>query len=206
MHFLKRNRYLIAVAFLLVPAFLEDKAVLSWVENFFESHAAIFHFIRTVDPFVEFISNGGTLIGAAFLLFLAGKYYRQKFYLPGKMLFWGLITSGIAVQVIKHLAGRARPRITHDTIFIGPSFNSGYDSFPSGHSTTAFCFAYMLSQYYPKYRAAFYAFAVIVGIDRIQGFHHFPSDVLGGVIVGTLVGAFFTERDKKAPTPIPRAY
>jgi membrane-associated phospholipid phosphatase len=102
--------------------------------------------------------------------------------------------------------GRARPRITHDTIFIGPSFRSGYDSFPSGHATVAFCLAYMLSSYYPKYRAVFYAFAVLVGIDRIQGFHHFPADVLGGIVVGTLVGEFFVDRDRKTSTPIPPAY
>jgi membrane-associated phospholipid phosphatase len=196
MHFLKRNRYLIPVALLLVPAFFEDKAVLSWVKNFYATHAAVFHFVQTVNPFMAVISNGATLIAAAFLLFLAGKYYQQRFYLPGERLFWGLITSGITVQIIKHLIGRARPRITFDTVFIGPSLKGSYDSFPSGHTTMAFCFAYMLSWYYPKYRAAFYAFAVLVGIDRIQGFHHFPADVLGGVIVGTLVGEFFVTREE----------
>jgi undecaprenyl-diphosphatase len=201
MPFLRRNRYLVVIGLLIVPAFFADSAVLAWIKNFYCAHPAVFGVVRTVDPFVEFISNGGTLIGAAFLLFLAGKYYQQRFYLPGKRLFWGLITSGITVQVIKHLAGRARPRITHDTIFIGPSFRSSYDSFPSGHATVAFCFAYMLSWYYPKYRAAFYAFAVLVGLDRIQGFHHFPADVLAGVIVGTLVGEFFVDRDRKAPDP-----
>jgi membrane-associated phospholipid phosphatase len=203
MHFLKRNRYLIPVAFLVIPAFFVDKTVLLWVKNFYATHAAVFHFVQTVDPFVKFVSYGATLIAAAFLLFLAGKYYQQRFYLPGKKLFWGLITSGVVVQIIKHLVGRARPRITHDTIFIGPSLKGSYDSFPSGHATLAFCFAYMLSWYYPKYRAAFYAFAVLVGIDRIQGFHHFPADVLAGVIVGTLVGEFFVDRDKKSPNPIP---
>jgi membrane-associated phospholipid phosphatase len=206
MHFLKRNRYLVPVALLIIPAFFVDRAVLSYVENFYATHAAVFHLVRAVEPFVNFISNGATLIGAAFLLFLGGKYYQRRFYLPGKRLFWGLITSGIVAQIIKHLLGRARPRITHDTIFIGPSLKGSYDSFPSGHTTVAFCLAYMLSWYYPKHKGAFYAFAVLVGIDRIQGFNHFPADVLGGVIVGTLVGEFFVDRDKKAPTPIPSAH
>ncbi len=200
MPFLKKNRYLVAVALLVIPAFFADKEVVSWVKNFYYTHPGVFHFVGTVDPFVLFISNGGTLIAAAFLLLLAGKYRRREFYLPGKRLFWGLITAGITVQALKHLAGRARPRITFDTVFTGPSLRSGYDSFPSGHATMAFCFAYVLSWHYPKYRAAFYVFAVIVGIDRIQGFHHFPSDVLAGVIVGTLVGEFFTDRDRKAHT------
>ncbi len=206
MHFLKRNKYLIPVVLLVIPAFFVDKAVLFWIGNYYSGHAAISRSVRTVDPFMEIVSNGGTLIGAAFVLFLAGRYYRERFYLPGKRLFWGLITSGIVVQVIKHLAGRARPRVTHETIFIGPSLRSGYDSFPSGHTTIAFCFAYMLSRYYPRYAAAFYAFAVLVGIDRIQGFHHFPSDVLAGVIVGTLVGWFFSDSGEKATTSIPPAY
>ncbi|TKB71080.1 MAG: phosphatase PAP2 family protein, partial [Nitrospira sp.] len=46
------------------------------------------------------------------------------------------------VQTLKHLVGRARPRLTYETsVVIGPNFNSGFDSFPSGHTTASVAIA-----------------------------------------------------------------
>ena len=45
---------------------------------------------------------------------------------------------------------------------------------------------------YPKSRIAYVVlvFAVLVGIDRVYMGHHFPSDVLAGFVVGSLVAVF----------------
>ncbi len=193
----KRDSLLLLVALLIAPAFFVDKSVLLAVKEFYARNPETFHAVTAVDPVMLFLSNGGTLIAIAILLWAGGRFYRPGLSVAGRTLLTGLISSGLITQVIKHLVGRARPRITLDTIFIGPSFKGGYDSFPSGHTTLAFGFAYVLSAYYPKYRIPFYLFAVLVGIDRIQGFHHFPSDVLGGIIVGSLTGIFWVERESR---------
>jgi membrane-associated phospholipid phosphatase len=198
MRYLKRSSCLVAAALSIVPALFFDKKVMLWVEHFYAVHPALFHFSQDIDPFIGFIANGGTLIALALVLMAAGRFYRRKLYEPGKALFLGLISAGIAVQVIKHLAGRARPRLTFDTVFIGPNLKSGYDSFPSGHTTMAFCLACILSRQYPRYRVVYYLFAVIVGMYRIEGFNHFPSDVLAGAVLGTLAGGFFTGTGKTA--------
>lgn len=109
-------------------------------------------------------------------------------------MFIGFISSGILVQVLKHLIGRARPRITEDLLFVGPSLKGGYDSFPSGHTTVAFCLAYILSQHFPKHRFLFYIFGFMVGFERVEDLSHFSSDVLAGAIVGIIVGRLLSVR------------
>lgn len=84
--------------------------------------------------------------------------------------------------------GRARPRLTDDLVFIGPSLKGVYDSFPSGYTAVVFCLAYILSQHFPKYRFIFYIFAFMVGFERLEDISHFLSDVLAGGIVGIIVG------------------
>ncbi|MGQ9500325.1 MAG: phosphatase PAP2 family protein [Dissulfurimicrobium sp.] len=153
---------------------------------------------------MNFIGYGLTLIVGALLLCIIGKFINQKLYESGKLLFISLISAGIVVNIIKHLIGRARPRLTDNLVFIGPSIKGGYDSFPSGHTTLAFCFAYILSMYYPRYRVMLYGFAVLIGFERIEDMAHFPSDVLIGAIIGVLVGKAISAFILKSSRPLPR--
>lgn len=180
---------------LVLPVFFSlDKTTILWVRDFHMQGGDLSGVLAYVDRFVNIIAHGSTLIGVAFLLYLIGRKYNQQLYEIGRSLFIGLVSAGIAVQVLKHLIGRARPRLTDTPLFIGPSLKSGYDSFPSGHTTLAFCLALILSYHLPKYRSLFYVFAVIVGLVRVEGLSHFPSDVLGGAMVGTIVGSVLLKK------------
>lgn len=57
-------------------------------------------------------------------------------------------------------------------------------SFPSGHATIAFAIAAAMYLYYPRQSIWFWLAAILVGFGRITAGVHFPSDVLGGVLVG----------------------
>ena len=194
MRFLKENKILISAA-CLIPAllFYVDRIVVEWFGSIYES-LRLHKVLKHVDPFITVVGNGATLIAIGLLLYVAGKYYNKRLHLIGRALFIGLLTTGTVIQVIKHLIGRARPRLSHDPVFIGPSLKSGYDSFPSGHSAMVFFFAYTLSQYYPRYRALFYLFALAVSVDRVEELAHFPSDILAGAIIGFLLGKVFAEK------------
>ncbi len=57
-------------------------------------------------------------------------------------------------------------------------------SFPSGHATGAFALATVFSHQYPKVTVPAFLAATAVGISRIYLGRHYPSDVLGGALVG----------------------
>ena len=73
-------------------------------------------------------------------------------------------------------------------------------SFPSGHATSAFCAATLLSDGDPALRPLYYGLAVIVAWSRIHVRVHYASDVIGGVIIGVALGQII-----KRLVPLPPA-
>lgn len=63
-------------------------------------------------------------------------------------------------------------------------------AFPSGHATVAFGIAYLIASAYPDIWWAWagaYLASVVISLSRIFVREHYPSDVIGGAIIGTLV-------------------
>ena len=107
--------------------------------------------------------------------------------------FVAIAASGITCQAIKHLLGRARPRLMNQFgayHFVGPSFRSGIDSFPSGHTTTVFAAAVVFSLFKPSWKVGFFAVAVVIGLARVLAGAHYPSDVLAGATLGTTMASW----------------
>jgi membrane-associated phospholipid phosphatase len=103
--------------------------------------------------------------------------------------------AGLLDQALKNLLCRARPNAADAGAFFAgfPCFPAPYAmaSFPSGHATTAFALAAVLSLWYPRWTAAWLALAAIVGWSRIVLGSHFPSDVAAGGILGVAVALAF---------------
>lgn len=195
MQFLRDNRQLFFAIFFFPLLFLYvDRMVVTLMKDFHAHYLLLYSFLRTLDGFVDFIAHGATLIIASLVLYVSGRFFNSSLRELGKRLFTGLVLSGVVVQALKHLIGRARPRLTDISLFIGPSMRSGYDSFPSGHTALAFCMACILSRYFPRYRVLYYLFAIVVGLERIEDLAHFPSDVLAGAVVGLLLGKIMFPR------------
>ena len=78
-------------------------------------------------------------------------------------------------------------------------------SFPSGHTTGAFALATMLSLRYPKpgvYIPAF-VWAGLVGYGRVYFGLHYPTDVMGGALIGAVSSFLVYEYQAKL---LPHAY
>jgi undecaprenyl-diphosphatase len=93
---------------------------------------------------------------------------------------------GIEKAVVKRLVERERPYVSlgPDIEVRGPAFEGL--SFPSGHSTTAFALAVLLTAFLaPKWRIVPITWATIVAIARLYYGEHNVLDVVTGAALGT---------------------
>jgi membrane-associated phospholipid phosphatase len=192
MHFLKENNKLAVTLFALgifaLSVLYLDKFLLSWTRELNDCKSSLCALLDTIYPFISYVSNGLSFIAVILVLFILAKFYNKRFYEVNTSLCAGFAATGIVAQLLKHLIGRARPKLTDNFIVIGPSWESKYDSIPSGHTAVAFCFASILSEYYPKHRTLFYLLAILVGVGRLKIPSHFLSDVVAGAVIGLFIG------------------
>jgi len=97
------------------------------------------------------------------------------------------LESLILNQGIKRLFRRSRPTEKGDTRFALRKPRTS--SFPSGHSSSAFFSALVLTYFtaWPWW-FLFYAFALIIATSRVGVRIHHASDVIAGAFAGTLMG------------------
>ena len=60
-------------------------------------------------------------------------------------------------------------------------------SIPSGHTSTSFACAYVISRLAPRLTVFAYLLAALIGLSRIYVGVHYPLDVLAGAVVGLVV-------------------
>ena len=152
-------------------------------------------------PIVEcitYLGNGGIvwiLLAVAFLFF-------EKYRRVGYMCITALVTHLLSVNLIlKTLIHRVRPyeMIEGLTNLIGEQ--SDY-SFPSGHTAASFAVAAVLLLRCPKkISSPGLILAILISLSRLYVGVHYPTDILGGVVIGILcglVGVYYYEWGEKA--------
>jgi len=111
-----------------------------------------------------------------------------------------VLSTGITHSV-KMIAGRARPYVAEDKdpddFKVGRGFKGhDYQSFPSGHTSTAFAVAATVTsearQWWPGSTIfvgpIMYGGATMVGLSRMYHDAHWASDVVAGAAIGTFSG------------------
>jgi undecaprenyl-diphosphatase len=99
------------------------------------------------------------------------------------------VTARLAVKpAVVHFFHRARPDILLTNIhrLIPPDIADNYRSFPSGHAIFFFALATVIYHYNKKWGYFFFASALIMGIARVAVGVHWPTDILGGIVLGFL--------------------
>jgi membrane-associated phospholipid phosphatase len=126
-------------------------------------------------------------------------YRRLSGYIGVRALFlFGTVgISGIAVNIIKPLLGRARPLLWLRDGLYGfepfSYFTPLWNGMPSGHATTAFALAFSLAKLYPRGRPLWFAYALLLALSRLMVNAHYLSDVFAGVLLGWLTVRLFSQ-------------
>ena len=89
------------------------------------------------------------------------------------------------VSFIRFFYHRPRPFLE---LNIPHLISNGSYSFPSGHTIFLFALATVIYFFNKKLAYFLYASGAIVGLARVVGGAHWPSDIFGGAIFGALVG------------------
>ncbi len=142
-------------------------------------------------PLIDGMMLVSTQMGnGVFALVVALLFYVRGNHLFAYALGLGTLTLWWVVELIKVLVHRTRPYLKLKNVhIIGPS-EPGH-SFPSGHTTQSFFIATLLFQYLQIHMIIgilCYSLALSVGITRIYLGMHYPRDVLGGAVLGTVWG------------------
>lgn len=138
--------------------------------------------------FSKFISNTTTgvaigvpvLMGAVALIENNDDLLKSALYVGVSIGVDGVLTYGL-----KEIVRRPRPYVTYPNDIVAYETETS-KSFPSGHTSLAFATATALSLKYPKWYiiAPSYLWACSVGYSRMNLGMHYPTDVLGGALLG----------------------
>jgi undecaprenyl-diphosphatase len=107
------------------------------------------------------------------------------------VLFVVVAATGLTTDIIKPIVGRFRPDyVEHGAFAFAPLSLGGYAnySFPSGHATTMAAVAVMAVIVPGVVTLPIVVAAGLVAVSRVIVAVHFPSDVVGGALIGFGVG------------------
>lgn len=132
------------------------------------------------------------LIIAFFVFLVCSAYSRREKIKIFLVSFISVVVARLGItELIRFFYHRPRPFLTYQVHQLIPE--QGY-SFPSGHSTFFFALAAALYFYNKKLGSVFFIAAFLMNISRIIAGVHYPSDILGGMLIGIAVGYIVKKR------------
>jgi membrane-associated phospholipid phosphatase len=196
---LRRTRWMVVPYLLVLIICLVIKLIYTRQEIYFAVNA---HYNSAADflaPFVTDLGNGWTaVLVAAVLLFFS---YRKALIVASA---WAL--TSLFAQLIKHIVKSPRPKLyfmdqVNRIHFVKGMYIDMHDSFPSGHTVTAFMLAVLLT-YWSRNKGwgpVFLLLAILVGYSRMYLSEHFFEDVIPGSVIGvvlTLIWLYWLDNRK----------
>lgn len=118
------------------------------------------------------------------ILFKGGKY---RIAMAVAMILLVTITDQVSSSLLKNLFERIRPCNALPDVHLLAGCTGSF-SFPSSHAVNNFAAAMFFGYFYKHLRWILFSVAAIVALSRIFVGVHYPSDVIGGAIIGIILG------------------
>ncbi|MBQ7920580.1 MAG: phosphatase PAP2 family protein [Lachnospiraceae bacterium] len=130
--------------------------------------------------FITTLGNAGIFWICLGLLLLAVPRTRKC---GGCMLLSMALTFILGNLILKNMVARPRPfTVATDIVLKIPQ--PGEYSFPSGHTMNSFTAATTVFLFYKKSGIAAFVLAALIAFSRMYLFVHYPTDILGGIVLG----------------------
>ncbi len=157
-----------------------DAAVVVWIYNNFR--------IDILDGpmvFITKLGDGGAIWIAVALVLLIACCWKKELRKVALVVTLSLILSALLCNIIiKPMVGRVRPYDLLGLDIIVERLNDY--SFPSGHTSAAFACGAGVWLCNRRYGKIVIALALLMAFTRLYLCVHFPTDVLGGMVLGGL--------------------
>lgn len=136
-----------------------------------------------------FVTNKKNFIvpGAAAGLFVLAKYKKDGLAFLLTLGIMVGVGDAFAGHVLKPLVGRVRPCHVLDVLKHVDNCSNSL-SFPSNHAVNAFIVATLAGLHFRQSAPYLFVLACLVAISRVYLGQHYPTDVIGGAICGTVIG------------------
>lgn len=134
--------------------------------------------------FFTTLGNAGILWLVLAVVFLCIKKYRKCGAAMLLSLVLGLIFGNL---ILKNVIARPRPCWINNSVEMLIAVPKDF-SFPSGHTLASFGAATPIFYYHRRFGIIAYIVAAVIAFSRMYLYVHFPTDILGGLILGILFG------------------
>ena len=139
-------------------------------------------FLNSVMIFFSTIGNGGMCwIVVSILLAVIPRTRKCGFTMMASMALTFLLGN----VFLKNLIAGPRPFMMDNSVTLLIPEPSEY-SFPSGHTANSFAAAVVICAYFRRAGIAALVMAATIAFSRMYLFVHYPTDILGGIALGTL--------------------